>query len=153
MVRKLSQGYAVSFAARTFLGSDASTSLGAYLKDNFYASLATAPSAATVTFTANAAGTIVVTATVNFETYTWLIGGGINSDYSIRLTVTSGTAPNQVGSALVATWLPLGIDYYWGLTTAAGNLNNQCTVEIAETATLTNILATGLISMSSTAGI
>ena len=143
----------MSFAARTFFGSDASTSLGAYLKDEFYSAFAVAPSPATVRFTAKSNGTIVVTATVNAETYTWLIGGGINSDYSIRLTVTSGTVPNQAGSALVSTWLPLGIDYYWGLTTAAGNLNNQCTVEIAETATLTNILATGLISMSSTAGI
>lgn len=143
----------MSFAARTPLGAAGSGGLSAYLKDNFYASFATAPSAATVTFTANAAGTIVVTATVNFETYTWLIGGGVNSDYSIRLTVTSGTAPNQPGSALVSTWLPLGISYYWGLTTTSGNLNNQCTVEIAETALLTNILATGLISMSATAGI
>ena len=143
----------MSFAARTPLGAAGSGGLSAYLKDNFYAALATSPSAATVTFTANASGTIVVTATVNGETYTWLIGGGINSDYSIRLTVTSGTAPNQPGSALVSTWLPLGIDYYWGLTTAAGNLNNQCTVEIADTALLTNILATGLISMSATAGI
>ena len=143
----------MSFAARTFLGSDASTSLGAYLKDEFYSAFAVAPSPATVRFTANAAGTIVVTATVNAETYTWLIGGGINSDYSVRLTVTSGTSPNEPGSALVATWLPLGIDYYWGLRTTAGNLSNQCTVEIADTAVLTNILATADISMSSTAGI
>ncbi len=143
----------MSFAARTASGTASSGTLSAYLKDNFYAALATAPFAATVTFTANASGTIVVTATVNGETYTWLIGGGVNSDYSIRLTVTSGTAPNQAGSALVSTWLPLGIAYFWGLTTTSGNLNNQCTVEIAETATLTNILATGLISMSATAGI
>ena len=143
----------MSFAARTASGTASSGTLSAYLKDNFYAALATAPFAATVTFTANASGTIVVTATVNGEAYTWLIGGGINSDYSIRLTVTSGTAPNLAGSALVSTWLPLGIPYYWGLTTTSGNLNNQCTVEIAETALLTNILATGAISMSSTAGL
>ena len=143
----------MSFAARTASGTASSGTLSAYLKDNFYAALATSPSAATVTFNAYASGSIDVFATVNSETYTWLIGGGINSDYSIRLTVTSGTAPNLAGSALVSTWLPLGIPYYWGLTTTSGNLNNQCTVEIAETALLTNILATGLISMSATAGI
>ena len=143
----------MSFAARTASGTASSGTLSAYLKDNFYAALATSPSAATVTFNAYASGSIDVFATVNSETYTWLIGGGINSDYSIRLTVTSGTAPNLAGSALVSTWLPLGISYYWGLTTTSGNLNNQCTVEIAETALLTNILATGLISMSATAGI
>ena len=143
----------MSFAARTASGTASSGTLSAYLKDNFYAALATSPSAATVTFNAYASGSIDVFATVNSETYTWLIGGGVNSDYSIRLTVTSGTAPNLAGSALVSTWLPLGISYYWGLTTTSGNLNNQCTVEIAETALLTNILATGLISMSATAGI
>ncbi len=143
----------MSFAARTASGTASSGTLSAYLKDNFYAALATSPSAATVTFNAYASGSIDVFATVNSETYTWLIGGGVNSDYSIRLTVTSGTAPNQAGSALVSTWLPLGIPYYWGLTTTSGNLNNQCTVEIAETALLTNILATGAISMSSTAGL
>ena len=143
----------MSFAARTASGTASSGTLSAYLKDNFYAALATSPSAATVTFNAYASGSIDVFATVNSETYTWLIGGGINSDYSIRLTVTSGTAPNLAGSALVSTWLPLGISYYWGLTTTSGNLNNQCTVEIAETALLTNILATGAISMSSTAGL
>lgn len=143
----------MSFAARTASGTASSGTLSAYLKDNFYAALATSPSAATVTFNAYASGSIDVFATVNSETYTWLIGGGVNSDYSIRLTVTSGTAPNQAGSALVSTWLPLGIPYYWGLTTTSGNLNNQCTVEIAETALLTNILATGLISMSATAGL
>jgi len=143
----------MSFAARTPLGATASGGLGAYLKNNFYAALATAPSAAVVTFTANAVGSIVVTATVNGESYTWLIGGGINSDYSIRLTVDSGTAPNLAGSALVSTWLPLGISYYWGLTTASGNLNNSCTIEIAETAVLANILDTASIQMSCTAGI
>ena len=143
----------MSFAARTPLGAAGSGGLSAYLKNNFYAALATSPSAATVTFNAYASGSIDVFATVNSETYTWLIGGGINSDYSIRLTVTSGTAPNLGGSALVSTWLPLGIPYYWGLTTTSGNLNNQCTVQIAETALLTNILATGLISMSATAGL
>ena len=143
----------MSFAARTASGTASSGTLSAYLKDNFYAALATSPSAATVTFNAYASGSIDVFATVNSETYTWLIGGGINTDYSIRLTVTSGTAPNLAGSALVSTWLPLGISYYWGLTTTSGNLNNQCTVEIAETALLTNILATGAISMSSTAGL
>jgi hypothetical protein len=143
----------MSFAARTASGTASSGTLSAYLKDNFYAALATSPSAATVTFNAYASGSIDVFATVNSETYTWLIGGGVNSDYSIRLTVTSGTAPNLAGSALVSTWLPLGISYYWGLTTTSGNLNNQCTVEIAETALLTNILATGAISMSSTAGL
>ena len=67
---------------------------------------------------------------------------------------SSGTAPNQSGSALVGTWLPLSIDYYWGLErTAVGNINGNYTVEIAETALTTNILATANIFVSATVSI
>lgn len=144
----------MSFAARTALGTASSTALSAYLKDNTYSAFAVSPLTAQVNFLARATGVITVTSTVNGETYTWLIGGGTSPDYSIRLTVDSGTAPNQSGSALVGTWLPLSIDYYWGLErTAVGNINGNYTVEIAETALTTNILATANIFVSATVSI
>ena len=154
MVRFDDQGSFMSFAARTASGTASSGALAAYLKNNNYSALAVSPFTATANFRANASGSILVTATVGGETYTWLIGGGTSSNYSIRLTVASGTGPNESGSALVGTWLPLSVDYYWGLErTAVGNTNGTYTIEIAETAVLSNILASASIFMSATAGL
>tara|TARA_R110000803_G_C11908247_1_gene312917 strand:+ start:349 stop:783 length:435 start_codon:yes stop_codon:yes gene_type:complete len=131
----------MSFAARTGLGTAASTSLGAYLKNGIYIEIASPPATATATWTASNSGLVTVAAFSGGESYTWLTGSGVVADYSIRLTVNSGTSPNEPGSSAVNSWLPLSVTRFWGLTTSGGIESNDCTIEIAETGNLTNIIA------------
>jgi len=138
----------MSFAARTGLGTTASTALGAYLASASYFNVVTTPATSTVRFSAGNSGLVSITSGTPFA-YTWLTGAGVAADYSIRLTLNSGDAINEGGSSPVGSWLSLVATRYWGLTTSGGILTNNCTIEISQTADTTNILASAIVSMTS----
>lgn len=138
----------MSFAARTGLGTTASTALGAYLKNASYFNAVTDPATSIVRFSAANTGYVTVTSGTP-DYYNWLTGAGVAADYSIRLTLNSGDAINEAGSAPTGSWVSLVTTRYWGLSISGGYLTNNCTIEIAETADTTNILASAVVSMTS----
>ena len=137
----------MSFAARTGLGTTSSTALGAYLKSSSYTNIVTDPATSTLRFSALNTGLVTVSSNTP-DIYTWLTGAGVVADYSIRLTLISGDAINEAGSAAVGSWLSLATTKYWGLSISGGYLTNQCTIEISETADTTNVFASAVVNMT-----
>jgi hypothetical protein len=132
----------VSFAARTFSGTESSTSLGAYLRSYFYSNIETQPTPALVTWEAQNGGDVAVTADIN-DSYTWLIGGGINSDYDIRWTNILGTP----STGTTGTWLNLGVTRTWTVTATSTIKINQATIEIRQAALPNTVLATATVTL------
>jgi len=67
----------------------------------------------------------------------------VGSPYEIRLTVTSGTSPNEVGSDTTGSWLALSSNRQWGLTrTGTGTTQGTYTIEIRAAASGT-VMASG----------
>lgn len=133
----------MSFAARTFSGTESSTSLGAYLRAWAYFNVETQPAPALVTWEAQAGGDVAVTADSN-DSYTWLIGGGINSDYDIRWTNIIGTP----STGTTGTWLNLGVTRTWTVAAISTITHNQATVEIRQAALPNTVLDTAIVTIS-----
>ena len=72
----------------------------------------------------------------NTNLFQWLLaGGGVASDYDVRLTAVSGTTP--AGPAL-STWFNLGTDRVWTLVKAGGSVGSVSftgTLEVGFTGT------------------
>ena len=132
----------MSFAARTFSGTESSIALGAYLRSYFYSNIETPPTPALVTWEAQNGGSVVVTADAP-DFYTWLIGGGINSDYDIRWTNIFGTP----STGTTGTWLNLGVTRTWTVTATSAIKINQATIEIRQAALPNTVLATATVTL------
>ncbi len=76
---------------------------------------------------------------------TWLLSG-VNSDYDVRATLQSGTAPTGSGTG---SWLTLGLSRSWTESATAGNLLT-CTllIEIRDAVTLT-VLDSATVNITS----
>ena len=134
----------MSFAARTFTGIDASTSLGAYLKAGSYAAFSASPAYAVCSWTAKTNGDVAVSA-IFPDAYTWLIGSGVSSDYQIRFTKTAGINPS--GSS-VGVWLLISTNIQWLVTSNAGQVFSTGTIEIREAAVPNTVLASKQVTIS-----
>lgn len=82
------------------------------------------PATALAVYELNSSGTGSAT---GFGTWSWLLSG-LNSDYQVRATVTSG--PTPTGSP-TASWLSLGTTRNWALTqSGVGSQTTYLTIEI-----------------------
>ena len=126
-----------------FLERNPLPSLGAYLRAWAYFNVETQPTPALVTWEAQAGGDVAVTADSN-DSYTWLIGGGINSDYDIRWTNIIGTP----STGTTGTWLNLGVTRTWTVAAISTITHNQATVEIRQAALPNTVLDTAIVTIS-----
>lgn len=80
-------------------------------------------------------------------------GAIVGGPYEIRLTVNSGSSPNEGGSDTTGSWLSLSAsDRYWGLTRSSlGSSTGVWFVEIRSAAT-SKVLASATYTMSASLG-
>ena len=132
----------MSFSARTFQDAGAG-GLGAYLFPNGSYYDYSFGGTATVTWNAMNTGEIQIIEGIT-ASYTWLTGGGTNTDYEIRWTIISTTPTTGV----TGTWINMSVGEIWTISTTFGIKSCQGFVQIRQVAAPNTILAGALVTLN-----
>jgi len=130
---------------------DSAAALGATLNGATpYTDYNTSPGPAEAGFRVHSDGTFDYDQTIVwYNEYTWLTGGGVNSDYEVRYSKTGGNGTLGAGSSANATWLACSTTRTWYITNSvASSLKNYVgTLEIRMAATPNTVLATQTVTL------
>lgn len=110
----------------------------------------TSAGSATCEIVYTSTGTITKTSDEPLTDGNWMSGGGVASNYDIRVTPTFGTY--SLGSDSTGVWLNLGSSRAWNVMRATpGGKTCSATVEIREAAAPFTVLDTATVVLTATA--